>query len=200
MSEPLDLYRLIADGFESRLLAAPTDRLSAPSPCPGWTAGDIPGHVVGVARSYLAVADTGVVPDGLEAYVNDMTERGRVAVSEAGSGLAAFRALRADVEDRLKDPARAGVPVLTPFGELPLAAVAAFVMGGDMLAHTWDFARAVGGDEKVDETAAAAILEVWTPLDAGLRTPGVCGPKIEVPADADPATRFIAFTGRNPLS
>jgi uncharacterized protein (TIGR03086 family) len=198
VSDPLSLYRLIADGFEARLVAAPKSAWTNASPCPGWSASYIPTHVVGVARSYLAVADTGVAPDGLPAYAQDMADRGQAAVDAAGGGLEAFRALRAEVEARLADPARAGVPVATPFGELPLAAVAAFVHGGDMLAHTWDFARAVGGDEKLDGTAAAAILEVWGPLDAGLRTPGICGPRIDVGTDADAGTRFVGFTGRQP--
>jgi uncharacterized protein (TIGR03086 family) len=154
--------------------------------------------VIGVARSYLAVADSGVAPADLAAYANDMATRGQAAVDAAGGTLEAFRELRAEVEARLADPAKAGVPVATPFGELPLAAVAAFVHGGDMLAHTWDFARAVGGDEKLDPAAAAAILEVWGPLDGPLRTPGICGPRIDVPADADAATRFVGFTGRQP--
>jgi len=198
MSDALDLYRRIADGFEAALVAAPPDAWDNPSPCPGWSASYLPTHVVGVARTYLAVADTGAVPDGLEAYIADMAARGQAATDSAGSGIAAFRALRAEVEERLADPERAGAMVQTPFGELPLAAVAAYVMGGDMLAHTWDFARAVGGNETLDAEAATAVLGVWTPLDAGLRSPGVCGPRIDLPVDSDAGSRFVAFTGRQP--
>jgi uncharacterized protein (TIGR03086 family) len=198
VSDLLSLYRVIADGFDARLAAARESALANPSPCPGWKASDIPAHVVGVARSYLAVAETGDVPQGLEAYVADMAARGKAAVAEAGSAAEAFRVLRSQMEARLSDPALAAEPMTTPFGEMPFAAVAVFVHGGDMLTHTWDFAKAVGGDEKLDEGAAAAILEAWGPLDAALRTPGVCGPRIDVSTDSDAATRFIAFTGRQP--
>ena len=197
MSEALDLYRRIADGFSARLKAVAAGAWDTPTPCPGWTAGYVPVHVVGVGRSYLAVAGGGPVPPALDAYVADMAARGESSAAAAGGGVAAFELLRAEAEAALEDPARVVAPVQTPFGELPLAAVISVVMGGDMLAHTWDLARAVGGDERLDPEACEAILGAWRPLDEALRAPGVCGPRIAVPDDADPSARFLGFVGRD---
>jgi hypothetical protein len=41
-------------------------------------------------------------------------------------------------------------------------------------------------------------MELATPMDEMLRTPGVCGPAVGVPESASPQDKFIAFMGRTP--
>jgi hypothetical protein len=36
------------------------------------------------------------------------------------------------------------------------------------------------------------------PMEDAMRASGQYGPKVEVPADADPQTRLIGFSGRDP--
>jgi uncharacterized protein (TIGR03086 family) len=66
----------------------------------------------------------------------------------------------------------------------------------DLTVHSWDIARAAGGDEKLDPTDVHDMFEMVKPMDEMLRSPGVCGPKVEVPADADEQTQFLTFLGR----
>jgi uncharacterized protein (TIGR03086 family) len=69
-------------------------------------------------------------------------------------------------------------------------------MATDVLVHTWDLARAVGGDERLDEAAVAGAYSGLKPMDAMIRRPGVFGPKVEAPEGADLQTEFLSFLGR----
>jgi hypothetical protein len=64
-----------------------------------------------------------------------------------------------------------------------------------VLVHTWDLARAVGGDEQLDAAAVAGAYDGLKPMDAMIRRPGVFGDKIER-SDVDMQTEFLAFLGR----
>jgi uncharacterized protein (TIGR03086 family) len=66
----------------------------------------------------------------------------------------------------------------------------------DTCIHTWDLARAVGGDERLDPDVVRLSWEMLEPMDAMLRRPGVFGPKLDAPADADEQTRLLYFLGR----
>lgn len=66
----------------------------------------------------------------------------------------------------------------------------------DVLVHTWDLARAAGLDERLDAEEVHRVFAAVLPIDAMLRSPGACGPKLEPPAGADEQTRFLAFLGR----
>jgi uncharacterized protein (TIGR03086 family) len=71
-------------------------------------------------------------------------------------------------------------------------------VGADVLIHSWDLARATGGDERlpadlVDEVATwfASVEEMW-------RGAGVIGPRPDgIGPDADPQTRLLAAFGRD---
>jgi hypothetical protein len=66
----------------------------------------------------------------------------------------------------------------------------------DVLVHTWDLARAVGADERLDEGSVRHAYEVLKPMDAVIRQPNVFGPKLESPPGADLQTEFLYFLGR----
>jgi uncharacterized protein (TIGR03086 family) len=66
----------------------------------------------------------------------------------------------------------------------------------DTLVHTWDLARATGGDERLDPAALAHVAGFLYEAGDRLRVPGGYGPAIEPPAGADEQTAFISFTGR----
>jgi uncharacterized protein (TIGR03086 family) len=69
---------------------------------------------------------------------------------------------------------------------------------GDIVVHTWDLARATGGDEKLDPDEVHRMFAGMEPLDAMLRASGQYGARVDVPVDADEQTRLIAFVGRRP--
>jgi uncharacterized protein (TIGR03086 family) len=81
-------------------------------------------------------------------------------------------------------------------GPMPAEQVLGRLVAMDVLVHTWDLARAVGGDEQLDADAVAQSFSGLKPLDAMIRQPGLFGPKVECAADADEQTQFLSFVGR----
>ena len=75
---------------------------------------------------------------------------------------------------------------------------------GDLLIHSWDLARSIGADETLppDTVEATTIGLHHVPPDL-LRGTNPLGQKmmaaaVEVPADASPRDKMLAFTGRRP--
>ena len=89
------------------------------------------------------------------------------------------------------------------FGGIPKQELAGFLIG-DLLIHSWDLARSVGADEALppDAVEATTIGLHHVPPEL-LRGTNPLGQKmmaaaVEVPADASPQDRMLAFTGRRP--
>ena len=68
----------------------------------------------------------------------------------------------------------------------------------DVLIHTWDLARAVGADDALDPELCRLAYERALPFDEVLRSSGMFGAKVAVPAGADQQTKLVAFFGRDP--
>jgi uncharacterized protein (TIGR03086 family) len=81
-------------------------------------------------------------------------------------------------------------------GEMPVEMMVGRFLATDVLVHTWDLARAVGGDERIDAVACEQAHKGLLPMDAMLRGRGVFGDKVEPAADADVQEQFLNFVGR----
>jgi uncharacterized protein (TIGR03086 family) len=82
-------------------------------------------------------------------------------------------------------------------GEVPVE-MALIPRLSDVLVHTWDLARATGGDETLNPETASIVLERLKPNDEILRSTGTFGPKLDPPPGADAAVELLCFTGRRP--
>ena len=71
------------------------------------------------------------------------------------------------------------------------------IVTGDVFTHTWDLARATGQSETFDPDQLQRMIAAMgaMPEDV-LRADGMFGPRIDVPAEADDQTRFLAYAGR----
>ena len=67
----------------------------------------------------------------------------------------------------------------------------------DVLVHTWDLARAVDIPPDLDPDLCASAVEALRARDLP-RDSGMFEPAVPVAGDADPATRLVAFYGRDP--
>jgi hypothetical protein len=70
---------------------------------------------------------------------------------------------------------------------------------GDTIVHTWDLARGVNGDERLDEDLvllALGIVEPFAPMLSS--TPYYKRPQ-RTPPTASAQERLLALTGRNPF-
>ena len=179
---PLDRWRRVAPRFTEVADAVPPERWSAPTPCDGWEARDIVRHLVDWVPPFLAAgagvelapgADVDVDPSGAWRSLADQLER----------------LLVDHPTDRFSDP-RAGDHSLA-------AAIDRFVTS-DVLIHTWDLATATGQAVQLDEPIVVEAIAGMEPITDMLVASGHYGVRVAVGADADPTSRLIALTGRDP--
>jgi uncharacterized protein (TIGR03086 family) len=176
-------YHWIAAGFTERVAAVPPGSWDAPAPCAGWVARDVVRHLAEWLPAFF-VDRWGLVADPIP------------SVDEDPAG--AWAALDATLRRALADPAVADAERDTPMGRRTFAETLDMIGTTDVFLHTWDLARATGGDERLDPDEVHRLYEGMLPLDEVLRTSGHYGPRVAVPDDADEQTQLLAFIGRTP--
>ncbi|WP_066042719.1 TIGR03086 family metal-binding protein [Herbiconiux solani] len=67
----------------------------------------------------------------------------------------------------------------------------------DVTIHSWDLARAVGAEERLDEELIAAVWTVFEPQRDALEASGLFASPVPVPEDAPLQSRLLALTGRD---
>jgi uncharacterized protein (TIGR03086 family) len=180
MTEISDRYRTVAAAFTERAAAVPEGAWDRPTPCEGWVARDIVQHLADSARSFLGRVDIELPAE----------------LSVQDDPLRAWLAVRDGVQAVLDDPAKASRTYESPMGTSTLEQGIGMFGVGDVLVHTWDLARAVGLDERLDPDEVHRLFEVMEPNDAMMRQGTAFGERVPVDPDADEQTRLLAFTGR----
>jgi uncharacterized protein (TIGR03083 family) len=95
MSEALRTYTRALYGFDHVVRLVPPCGWEAPSPCKGWTARDVVGHVIGVQRYVETLAR------GTQATINPWEDPGAIAGDDP---VAAWSRLLDDVLQALDHP------------------------------------------------------------------------------------------------
>lgn len=180
MTDAQDRYRRVSKGFDDVVQSVTPDRWEAQSPCEQWTARDVVAHVVQGHRRVIAGVRSGeLTPLGAD-------EDPRQAWEEASGAMNEITA----------DPEALAREIDGPFGKMPAGEIIGRFVIMDLLVHTWDLARAVGADERLDEDSVHDAYDTLKPLDAMIRQPNVFGPRLEPPLGADLQTEFLYFLGR----
>ena len=180
MSDVQDSYRLVSSGFDATVRAVTPDQWEAQTPCEEWTARDLVTHVVESHRGVIASVRGGESePVGADEDPRRAWESASRAISEITA-----------------DPEAAAKEVDGPTGKIPAGQAIGQFMSMDLLVHTWDLARTIGADERLDEDSVRRAYEALKPMDAIIRQPNVFGPKLEPPMGADLQTEFLYFLGR----
>jgi uncharacterized protein (TIGR03086 family) len=173
------------DGFEAVLAGVAPGRWDAPSPCQGWCAADVAGHVIGDLRA-------------VEAYATGRQEADGAADPRSAAGndpVAAWRAARADMMAVL-GPAALARPVPLPWGgQTPLGEFLERYLA-EILVHTWDLAQATGQAAGLDPALVSDALEPARQFAPVLRASDMVGPERAVVEEADDLTRLLAIFGR----
>lgn len=184
MSDTAERFGSLAAGFAERVRAVPDDAWTRPAPCEGWVARDVVAHLVEWVPGMILGGPGLRLPDA-------------PSVEEDPAG--AWDAVADAVQAALDEPETAAREFDMRVGRFTVErAVAMFVLG-DVLIHTWDLARATGLDERLDTAEVARALTGFEKIDHDmLVASGQFGPPVPVPDDADPQTRLIALSGRDP--
>jgi uncharacterized protein (TIGR03086 family) len=169
------------------------DQLTAPTPCPDYTLGDLLEHVHGLALAFTLAARKEQLPEVDTAPSGDasrLPQDWRTAIATRLADLAAAW------QDEAAWQGMTSVAGVT----MPAADMAAVAVD-EVVVHGWDVARSSGQDFEVDEAslavASAFVGAVSGPDQADMRS-GIFGPVVAVAEDASPLDRLIGDTGRDP--
>jgi uncharacterized protein (TIGR03086 family) len=173
MQAIVDQMTRLADQFDARVQATPADAWTNQSPCENWTARDV---VVHLSNNYNSLAGH-AEPVGDHENIVD-----------------AWNAAYGRLQERMKGDLT--TEITGPFGPMPLAQMLGRFISTDTVVHTFDLARAVGGDERLDEEAVAAAYSGLKPMGDAIRRPGAFGAATPCPDDADLQTQFLCHLGR----
>lgn len=173
-------YRRLADNLTATVAAVPADRWDSPSPCEGWAARDVLRHLIEVQSFPLTPAGLALPP----------------APSVDDDPLEAWTRTSVAVQGILDDPQRAGLEYDSSLGRTTVAATFDSFLAFDLAIHRWDIAHATGLDETIPAEDLALATALADRMGEQIHSPGVCGPVVEVPADADEQTRVLAMLGR----
>jgi len=176
-----DRYRRLSTRFTDLVESVPSDRWDRQSPCEEWKAKDVVAHIVSTEAEHL--------------------KRMNIDVTESIEGLeplAAWPIVRDRMQQALDTPQEAEHSYDGFFGRTTLAASIDQFYSMDLVIHAWDLARAAGlkDFEAIPPGEVENVTRALEPLGDSMRQPGVFGPEVPVPADADPQTKLLAVVGR----
>ncbi|HEY4333153.1 MAG TPA: TIGR03086 family metal-binding protein [Ilumatobacteraceae bacterium] len=186
MSENLRLYTKAVDGMDAVVSQAGPGDWGKPSPCTGWTARHVIGHVIAVQASIEATARRQRPP------LNPMENQDAHAGDDPAATWAAARAASLAT---LATPGILDEVVRTWRGEVTVDDMIGWNVG-DTLIHTWDLARAIGANDRLDTELVAVATRIMTPYLDSVRGPNMFGPAYHVHDDADDQKRLLALCGR----
>jgi uncharacterized protein (TIGR03086 family) len=184
MTQLHELHRRAGDLLADTVKRAHDDVLHRPTPCTEWDVRDLLHHI---AWSNLWVAplvdgaELAEVAPGLEGDVLGEDPVGVTVRSIEESSDAFERA-----GDRMVRLSRGPTPATEYCGERM----------NDLTVHTWDLARGIGIEVRLEDECMEAALEYFRPFEAELRRQGAFGPDVDVQPGADLQTRYLAFFGR----
>jgi uncharacterized protein (TIGR03086 family) len=98
----------------------------------------------------------------------------------------------------LDDPATATTEFDGFFGRTSFEQAVDRFVNFDLVVHRWDLARATGLDEAMPPEEVARLTQEVAAFGDAARSPGVFGPEIAVPPDADPQAALLGQLGRHP--
>jgi uncharacterized protein (TIGR03086 family) len=182
MSQPIvNQITGLVQSFDARVQATAPDAWANPSPCSEWTARDV---VVHVSNNILRLGAMlrGEEPNTTVGDDEDIVGAWNQARDQFLSTLST-----ADLSQNVEGP----------MGPMPAAQMIGRFTSMDVLIHSWDLARATGGDEQLDQNIVAAAYSGLKPMDEMIRRPGVFSAKVTPPAGADLQTEFLSFVGRS---
>lgn len=186
MSEVAALYRRAMDEFGDLLRKVKDDQWDAATPCTDWTVRDLANHVIGENRWMPPMMAGKTVEEVGSALDGDLLGSDPIAEWDSAAKEAAAAA---------EEPGAMERTVHLSFGDFP----GRFYIGqvlSDHVIHSWDLARAIGADERVDPDLVRFAYDELVPQFELWRQAGAFGDKVDVPEDADLQAKLLGEAGR----
>jgi uncharacterized protein (TIGR03086 family) len=181
-----ELHRRALESFGRRVHEVRADQWTAPTPCSEWDVRTLVNHLV-VEQLWVPDMLAGrTIADVGDRYDGDQLGDDPVAAWDA----AAARALEA-----FSEPGALSRTVHLSYGDVP-AADYCREMTMDATVHSWDLARAIGADDRLDPALVEDAHELVEPRVDTWQGLGLFAPPVDVAPDADLQTRLLALLGR----
>ncbi|MHB8670414.1 MAG: TIGR03086 family metal-binding protein [Acidimicrobiales bacterium] len=174
----------VCERFTEAVLAA-EGKWDQPSPCDDWNARGLVEHVIGF-HDVLLLGPMGAKP---ERPRDDPVRRWQVT----RDSLRELFARPGLLDGPIEVPAVGNNPP-TRLDAAPLVRA----LTQDVLVHTWDLARAVGADDRLDPGLCQRYLDRLPTGSDQVVASGMFAAPVDIPQDADPQTRLLARLGRDP--
>ncbi|MEZ5210877.1 TIGR03086 family metal-binding protein [Gordonia sp. (in: high G+C Gram-positive bacteria)] len=187
--DSLQMYSNGLDFFGEVVDAVPADGWGRPSPCAGWTALDVLGHV-GAATAMGAA-----ILAGEPVEFTRVDPPGGAVTGDPGTWWAQVEAAARDAATSVDDLDRV---VNSPRGPRTIEEGLSFP-AADLFLHGWDIAAATGRRVEIPGEAVDFIHGMFKDMPAEIyRGPGIFGPEVHAGHGASATDKLIAFTGRDP--
>lgn len=173
-------YRRLATRMTELIAAVPEDAWSRPSPCEGWTARDLVGHLIDVHGRFEALVGRKLVD--------------HPPVEE--DPLGAWEAVRDQMQQDLDDPARRDQEYDGRLGRSTFGKSVDGFVGFDLVVHGWDLARATGQDDTIDPADVRWVTAMVERMGDVMRENKVISDPVEPAPDASEQERMLAALGR----
>jgi uncharacterized protein (TIGR03086 family) len=184
VGEGVNRYRQALDLFGAVVEGVDDARWASPSPCDGWSAAAVVGHVIHGSRIILAVA-TGDAP---------VPRAGDPSAIAGAEPARAWRGRRAEIE-RVLDSLDLDALVNTVQGVMRVDdGLGRAVI--EPLVHAWDLATATGQELSLPDRLVTPLLAALEPADGFLRTSGMFADRLDVLPGAPGQQRLLALLGR----
>ena len=183
MNDNMSLHLRALDRF-GEAVAAADGQWERPSPCEGWDARAVVEHVIGF-HDVLILRPLDAVPERPKGE----TRRRWEATDAALRRVLATHSF----DEPIEVPAIGKNPATTIDGSRLLP-----MLSQDVLIHAWDLARAVGGNDRLDEALCERFLARMPDDENALQASGMFGAPIIVPPESDAQARLLGRVGRNP--
>jgi uncharacterized protein (TIGR03086 family) len=181
-----ELFNAATDAFGARLESTGGDQWSAATPNDEWDVRALVNHVAGEVLWVPPLLAGSTIADVGDRLDGDLLGDDPAAVWIAG--LAEARRAAADA-----DP---DAIVHLSYGDVK-AGQYLFEVGADVLVHTWDLARATGGNESLPPALVEQVATWFAGVEDLWRGAGVIGPRVDVGEGADAQTTLLAGFGRD---
>jgi uncharacterized protein (TIGR03086 family) len=156
-----------------------------PSPCDAWDARGVLEHVIGF-HDVLLLRPLGLKPHRPR---DDPQRRWELTFEALHEAFA-----RQDLFERVIDIPAVGTNPATQLDARTLVPR----LTQEVLVHTWDLARTVGADDRLDARWCAAFYEQLPADPDALSTSGMFAAPIAIDDDADIQSKLLARLGRDP--
>ena len=160
---------------------------SRPTPCAEWDVRDLVGHLVGELRWMPPLLEGRTIAEVGGALDGDLL---------GADPHAAWDGAVTEVDAALSAPGVLDRTVHLSYGDRPAADYVAEVTS-DLTVHSWDLARGIGADDRIDPHLVERAHARVAPMAKEIGESGMFGTPVDVGDDADLQTRLLAVVGRD---